>query len=128
MRLIQRNSKTLSFDPFAVMTSKKMADASEHVLHQLTTDFAHVHHKTMRNSLQTPSSENDRMNALMASQAARHVDNLVLDAVRMAADGTTSKQVMLLDWVRHLVVQASSCGVYGLEHPFRDPEVEAAFW
>jgi len=110
------------------MTSKKMADASEDVLHQLTTNFAHVHHKTMRNSLQTPSSENDRMNALMASQAARHVDNLVLDAVRMAADGTTSKQVMLLDWVRHLVVQASSCGVYGLEHPFRDPEVEAAFW
>jgi hypothetical protein len=129
MTLIQRNSKILSFDPFTVLTSKKMADASEYVVHQLSTNLVQVHHKSMRDSLQIPSSENDQMNARMASEAALHVDKMVSRATEMGEDGTTSsKQVMLLDWVRHLVVQASSCGVYGQEHPFRDPEVETAFW
>lgn len=123
MTLIQRNSKSLSFAPFAVMTSKKMAGASDDVLQQLTTEFANVPHRSMRNTLQNPSSESNQMSSRMAQEAARHVDKLVFQA----ASGTT-EQVMLLEWVRHVVVQASSCGVYGLEHPFRDPDVERAFW
>ena len=39
-----------------------------------------------------------------------------------------AKKIYLLEWARRAVVQASSCGVYGEEHPFLDPEVEKAFW
>jgi hypothetical protein len=30
--------------------------------------------------------------------------------------------------VRSMVVQASSCGVFGEQHPFVDPKVEQAYW
>jgi hypothetical protein len=39
-----------------------------------------------------------------------------------------AKKIHLLEWARRVVVQASSCGVYGEVHPFLDPEVEKAFW
>jgi hypothetical protein len=38
------------------------------------------------------------------------------------------REIRLLEWARHAVVQASSCGVYGTKHPFLDIEVEKAFW
>ncbi|KAI3390376.1 hypothetical protein diail_9880, partial [Diaporthe ilicicola] len=100
-----------------------MADASEGVLKQLTTEVANVLHRSTRNTLQNPCFENDQMSSRMAKEATRHVDELVLGSV-----SGTNEQVMLLEWVRRMVLQASSCGVYGLEHPFRDPEVETAFW
>jgi hypothetical protein len=37
-------------------------------------------------------------------------------------------QIGLLEWARHVITQASSCGVYGMQHPFLDPEVDKAFW
>lgn len=62
----------------------------------------------------------DEQNLRMGQGNATQVDALI-------TDGKEDK-IWLLEWVRHIVVQANSCGVFGKEHPFLDLEVEKAFW
>lgn len=70
----------------------------------------------------TPGPHLDELNLKMGKRALVELD-LLLDA-----KSGRGQQVYLFEWARHAVVQASSCGVYGEEHPFLDPEVEKAFW
>lgn len=51
-----------------------------------------------------------------------------IDALLSNTGEGRPKQIFLLDWARHAVVQASSCGVYGANHPFVKREVEDAYW
>jgi hypothetical protein len=85
----------------------------------LVTDFSHA----MKLSL-APGSYLDEQNERMANRALIDVKEL-LDTSSMGPQG---RMVKLLEWSRHAVVQASSCGVYGTSHPFLDPEVEESFW
>ena len=52
----------------------------------------------------------------------------VLIDIHSLLDAEGGRQVHLLKWARHAVVQATSCGVYGTAHPFLDPEIENAYW
>lgn len=85
----------------------------------LVEDFSHA----MKISL-APGPALDEQNERMAKRALSDIDALVSSS-NSKTDGS---KIMLLGWARHVVTQASSCGVYGKEHPFLDPEVEQAFW
>ncbi|KAF4979790.1 hypothetical protein FZEAL_4064 [Fusarium zealandicum] len=119
--LIQKASKTLSFRPFMQTASKLMGDATKETYDifgtEMVDDFSHA----MRTSL-APGPHLDEQNLRMGNRVLEDINTVL-------SPGECQKsKIHLLDWVRHAVVQASSCGVYGEEHPFRDPKVEAAFW
>lgn len=119
---IQRQSKTLSFRPMIQHVARRWGDASDETNDifggpHLVTDFSHAMKLTL-----APGPHLDEQNERMGNRALVDIDALL---------GTSSPkhhQIKLLDWARHAVVQASSCGVYGAEHPFRDLEVESSFW
>jgi len=85
----------------------------------LVTDFSHA----MKLSL-APGPHLDEQNERMGNRALVDIDAL-LNTSSLKQQG---HQIKLLEWARHAVVQASSCGVYGTEHPFLDLEVEKSFW
>ncbi|KAI4734550.1 hypothetical protein E4T50_14918 [Aureobasidium sp. EXF-12298] len=120
---IQRQSKTLSFRPMIQHVARRWGDASDETNEAfggpLVEDFSHA----MRMSLATGPAL-DEQNKRMAERALLDIDILVSSS----GSKTDGSQIMLLDWARHVVTQASSCGVYGNEHPFLNPEVEQAFW
>ncbi|KAH8892085.1 cytochrome P450 [Thozetella sp. PMI_491] len=121
---IQRQSKTLSFRPMIQHVARRWGDASGETNDvfggpHLVTDFSHA----MKQSL-APGPHLDEQNERMGDRALVDVDAL-LHASSLKQQGG---QVRLLEWARHAVTQASSCGVYGANHPFLDPEVETAFW
>lgn len=37
-------------------------------------------------------------------------------------------EVGLWEWVRHILTMASTNAAYGASNPFKDPEIEMAFW
>lgn len=121
---IQRHSKTLSFRPMLQHVARRWGDASDETDHifggpHLVTDFSHA----MRLSL-APGPRLDEQNERMGNRALLDID-ILLNGLDTTKQG---RQIKLLDWARHAVTQASSCRVYGTEHPFRDLEVEKAFW
>jgi hypothetical protein len=118
---IIQKQKTLSFRPFLQITAWKHGDATDDTYHKfggkLADDLSHY----VRLSL-APGPHLDEQNLRMGSRLLVEFDALL--------NSTTgkSKRVLLLEWCRHAVVQASSSGVYGEQHPFLDPEVEKSFW
>jgi hypothetical protein len=36
--------------------------------------------------------------------------------------------VELFSWAKHAIVQATAAGLYGVQHPFKDPKVADAMW
>lgn len=69
-----------------------------------------------------PGPHLDAQNERMGKRALVDIDALL----NSLAHG--KGQIKLLEWARHAIVQASSCGVYGTDHPFLDVDVENAFW
>lgn len=67
-----------------------------------------------------PGAHQDVQNLRMANSVISLVDGLV--------NGGKGRTTGLVSWTQHLVVEASSCGFFGMEHPFLDLEVEKAFW
>lgn len=59
-------------------------------------------------------------------QNLRMGERSLVDVAELA--GAAAGEVRLMEWCRRTVVQATSCGIFGVDHPFVDPEVEAAFW
>jgi hypothetical protein len=80
----------------------------------------HESSHTIRSAL-APGPNLDEMNQRMGRRALIESEGLL---------NGPSKQIGLLGWARHIVTQASSCGcvVYGMQHPYLDPEVDKAFW
>lgn len=85
----------------------------------MITDFSHV----MKLSL-APGPHLDEQNERMDNRALADIHAL-LNTSSLEQQG---RQIKLLEWARHAVIQASSCGVYGTEHPFIDLEIENSFW
>lgn len=42
--------------------------------------------------------------------------------------GREGERLGLYEWVKHVITIASTDGVYGRRNPFRDGDVERAFW
>ncbi|OAR00692.1 hypothetical protein LLEC1_07074, partial [Akanthomyces lecanii] len=123
--LIQRQSRQLSFQPMLRLVARRWGDASDETdalfaSPQLLTDFG----QAMRASL-APGPHLDAQNLRMARRALLDVDELLFEA---AAARPGEHKIRLLEWTRHAAMQASSCGVYGDNHPFLDPDTASAFW
>ncbi|KAI5210029.1 hypothetical protein E4T39_00452 [Aureobasidium subglaciale] len=121
---IQRSSKTLSFRPMIQHVARRWGDASDETNDlfggpHLVTDFSHA----MKSSL-APGPQLDEVNERMGQRALLDVDDLL----SLCTFSQNDSQIKLLEWTRHVVMQASSSGIYGTTHPFRDIEVEKAFW
>lgn len=122
MPFIQRSSRTLSFKPFIKTATRTHSNVTDETYHLYNTngfldDLSHV----VQNSL-APGPRLDEQNMRTGNRVVVDVDALLDDT------SGQPRQVMLLHWVRHAIVQASSCGVYGQNHPFLRPEVEEAYW
>lgn len=100
--------------------SKIAADASDETHALFDGELVEQFSQRMRAALM-PGPHLDEQNLRMGKRALADVDDLVVTQEK----GT---EIELLDWVRRVVVQASSCGVFGEQHPFIDPKVEHAFW
>ncbi|KAI5457677.1 cytochrome P450 [Mariannaea sp. PMI_226] len=122
--LIQKASKTLSFRPFIQTAVRALGDATDETYHlfggELGDNFSHA----MKISL-APGPHLDAQNLRMGRRALIDLASLVQLA---SSSSGGAANIFLLQWVKHAVVQASSCGVFGQEHPLRDPKVEEAFW
>ncbi|KAI8960547.1 cytochrome P450 [Daldinia sp. FL1419] len=119
MPLIQKASKTISFRPFIEISAQKIAGntyaGAKLFDGPLVDDFDHILKKTL-----APGPWLDEQNLRTGQVAVAHVDDLV--------NGGKGKRMWLQEWARHVIVQASSSGVFGKEHPFLDPVVEGKFW
>lgn len=113
---VQKASKTLSFRPFIQKAAKVMGDASPRVHELFGGELLDKTSVAMRSSL-APGPHLDAQNLRMGRRVLVDVDVLL-----------ESSQVKLMEWTTHAIVQATSCGVYGEAHPFRDQEVADAFW
>ncbi|OAA53194.1 Cytochrome P450 [Cordyceps fumosorosea ARSEF 2679] len=128
MPLIQRQpQRQLSFLPMLRHVARRWGGASDETDALFArTDLAADLSRAMRTSL-APGPHLDAQNLRMARRALVDVDEL-LGRVREQEQKGGGYTVKLLEWTRHAAMQASSCGVYGNNHPFLDPEIAAAFW
>ncbi|KAF4943229.1 hypothetical protein FSARC_14980, partial [Fusarium sarcochroum] len=119
--VIQKASKTVSFRPFMQTASKLMGDAKPETVEVFGSEwlesFSHAH----KNGL-APGRNLDKQNLRMGDRALVDIDALLANG----KDGVS--KVFLLEWSKYAVVQASACGIFGVEHPFRDPKIDQAFW
>ncbi len=121
MPLIQKHSKTLSFRPFMQLSSRKFGDANDDTYRLMGGKLVDEFSQAQKSSL-SPGPHLDVQNLRMGEQLIIELEGL------LDVDHGSSKNVKLFKWVKDAVVQASSCGIYGANHPFRDPAVEKAFW
>ncbi|KAK8043802.1 hypothetical protein PG994_012640 [Apiospora phragmitis] len=117
--IIQKASKTLSFRPFVKVVAREMAGNSEEACDLFDGSFVDEYSQVVKSAL-LPGTHQDDQNLRMAHSVISLVDDLV--------NGGKGKTIGLLEWTQHLIVEATSCGFFGVEHPFKDPEVERAFW
>ncbi|KAF5007502.1 hypothetical protein FDECE_6174 [Fusarium decemcellulare] len=115
---IQKAAKTLSFRPFMQTAAKLMGDASTKTYDIFGSDFIDDFSHSMKTSL-APGVYLDEQNLRMGKRAMQDVD---------ALSSLEKPTIFLHEWVKHTVVQASSCGLYGEAHPYLDQAVEDAFW
>ena len=114
--VIQRSAKVLSLRPFGQIASKTHADCTDDTFHKLGTSVGEDLGQAFRRAL-APGPYLDDQNLRTGQRALVDVQSLV-----------SGEEVWLLEWVKHTIVQASSCGLFGAQHPFLDPNVEKAFW
>ncbi|KAI1116688.1 cytochrome P450 [Nemania sp. NC0429] len=117
---IQKQSKALSFRPFLQLTARQYGEAGPETYEIFGGELPDNLSQSVRNSL-APGPHLDELSLRMGRR-------VLVDVEALADLGRSGTRVRLLDWARHAVVQATSCAVYGTEHPFRDPEVEEAYW
>lgn len=93
------------------LVARRWADASDETSRGIfgSSDFAADFSHSMRKSL-APGPHLDGQNERMGRRVLLHVNDLVVGG----------QQINLLEWARHALTQASSCGVYGTTHPFVD--------
>lgn len=123
MPFIQKSARTVSFKPFMQTAVRSHGGGSDHA-YEVFGDgaFLDKYSHGMKHSL-APGPHLDEQNLRMGNRVMVDIDALLSNT----GEGRP-KQIFLLDWARHAVVQASSCGVYGANHPFVKREVEDAYW
>lgn len=114
---IQKQSRVLSFRPFLQLVARKYGDASDAAYEIFGGSLPDDLSQSVKMSL-APGRHLDELSLRMGKRVLIDIDSLL---------GSDSK-VSLLSWARHAVVQATSCAVYGEEHPFLDPEIESSYW
>lgn len=126
--IIQKQSKALSFRPFLQLVARKYGDATDETYKifggELPDDLSH----SVKMSL-APGPHLDDLSLRMGARVLIDIESLLNPkGPKGPKEPKGAKQVHLLKWARHAVVQATSCGVYGAVHPFLDNEIESAYW
>lgn len=83
------------------------------------------YHKSLQPSL-APGPGLDAMNRIMIKNITISLDRLYPS--RNDINGPMGKQIGLMKWLRHETTLATTNSVYGPLNPFKDPNVEEAFW
>ncbi|KAI5468182.1 cytochrome p450 monooxygenase [Mariannaea sp. PMI_226] len=113
---LAQKSKTLSFAPLIENGTKLHGNVSEET--SALFDQHVVEHLRLRTKeVLSPGHHLDAQNLRMADESLLQVDKML-----------EKDQVDLFAWASHAIVQATGAGLYGVGHPFRDPEVENALW
>lgn len=121
--IVQKASRTISFSPFIKLIAKIWVDPSDEFLamhddpHQHIPEQGREHRRTLAPG-KGLDYQNERTGATMERELSEWTGEL----------GEKEMRVELYTWVRHSMSLAASDGVYGEANPFRDPEVEEAFW
>jgi hypothetical protein len=117
---VQRNSKALTFRAL-LDAAAKVAGIQD--MEQLNSDSDEpgltVHAKSVHVIQKTMLGEGlNEMNARM------------IGYMKVAIDGLDqqSDPIALHSWIKHAITIASSDAMYGPRNPYREPEVEKAFW
>jgi len=121
MPLIQRSSKTISLRPVLQLGAKKYAGASDET-HQLFARKLADQYGDAQTSALAPGPHLDKANLRMGDQLLIELKGL------LDISGDVSKTIKLYKWAQETVVQATSYGIYGANHPFHDVAVKDAFW
>ncbi|KAH7371921.1 cytochrome P450 [Pyrenochaeta sp. MPI-SDFR-AT-0127] len=121
MQLIQRSSKTLSLRPVIQLGAKKYAGANEETYHLLSRKLGDDFGDAQTSAL-APGPHLDKANLRMGEQLIVEMKKFVDIPHDM------SKNIKLYKWIQDTIVQATSFGIYGVNHPFLDPEVKESFW
>ena len=117
---IQRAAKTLSFSPFIRIAVRTLTNPTPETFERFSLEAINRFNHATRTSL-TPGPYLDQQNLKMGQQAIVELDELV-------AAGQQREPVMLLEWSKKVAMEASSHGLFGKNHPYRDPKVQEAFW
>ncbi|KAI0124120.1 cytochrome P450 [Xylariales sp. AK1849] len=112
IQLVQR-SKTLSFTPFLKVPSTVVSNDAHTLFDGDLLEKFSLRTKEALN----PGPHLDIQNLRMGDQLLIHVSEMVQQS-----------EVQLFEWAKHAIVQATGAGLYGLQHPFRDREIEDALW
>lgn len=121
--LVQRMSKTLSFTPFTKVAAKGFVDCSKYTLdlHD-NPDFTRDLGRAVKDAL-SPGPHLDDQN-LRATNSLKHM----LDESFPRSSSKTFGRFRLHEWTKHVILIASTNGVYGTSNPFLDKQVEKEFW
>ncbi|KAI0903585.1 cytochrome P450 [Ustulina deusta] len=117
--LIAKAHRIISFAPFVRVSAEKIAGNSRPACDLFNSPLLHDYSHSIKVTL-SPGRPLDEMNMRTAQVSVLEIDSLVSVG--------KGKRILLLEWVRHAVIQASSNGIFGAEHPFHDLKVESAFW
>lgn len=122
VRLIQRNEKTLSFDPLVNVSIEGFAG----IKNQRTVDIM----KDKSSGGQGLNAE--IMHAMTPNLIGGPLDKMNEVMIRVVGDyfGKLEKtpSLDLYRWIRDMITAASTQATYGPLNPYDDPEVVDAFW
>lgn len=119
---VQRNAKTISFDPILTIVAQRLAGIggpSLEILRELENGGEGAHRKlvhSMSPSLTGPGL--DLMNIPMLANLQKYTDELA----------TKKDAFSLWKWTRHVISVASTDAVYGPENPYTRDDYEETFW
>lgn len=123
---LQRNSKTLSFQAYAVKLAVKLCGLSPEATKIVTT---HIHEEesagfgaAFLNIVHSKLSLGHSLNQLVRTA------NLGIAASVNKLDGETPKRIDLMQWLRHAITLAATNAAYGPANPFKNEVVEEAYW
>ncbi|KAF4124352.1 Cytochrome P450 [Geosmithia morbida] len=114
---IQKKSRALSFRPFLQLVARKYGDASDAAYEIFGGSLPDDLSQSVKMCL-APGRHLDDLSLRMGKRVLVDIDDLL----------SSGEKAPLLSWARHAVVQATSCAVYGEDHPFLDREVESSYW
>ena len=126
---IQRMPESLAFPPleakFATIVCSSSKESNDIIANNLNGEdedwgYSHDLHTSVHLAL-APGPGLDAMNRVMIHNITRSLNLLKPHKCRLM-------EVNLGEWSRHEITMATTNSVYGKFNPFKDPEVEKAFW
>lgn len=123
---VQKQHKTLAFQPIQAKFSTKLCGTSKEAYRILEKDmdpengqYGNIY-VAMHRAL-NPGEILDELNRVTIDRVCEFVD-------RIQPNSGQSTELGLVEWLRHHVTLATTDAVYGPHNPFRDANVESAFW